>query len=454
MIWKKQLYAGTGGLEEHDPRRGTCMIVNLICLIIFLISLSLGSTFFFITGKFAILIGASCEEALMIGVIKLNNGRRYSSANTLICAGLTVATCYFSAVFGRMFQAQLMLVALIGLAMFIFNEVQVRTFFVAAIIPLIVLVEANWQWQWIHPVRTGPAIEESIRWLSYAVVISLVILSLYMFDRNKKLLFLKVQEYAKAVEFNLVNEVKEGHAKTIFIRNASHEIRSALFSINGISKLIKDNLQTRDEWRDLEILAEHLVAACHNLKSVTNNLLTQSKLEAGMLGDIHNEPVNIRQLLRNLILISQYSANERQVKISFYASDAIPQILLCDGAKITSIVTNLLNNAIKFTRDNSNILVRVDRHEDNWQLLVEDEGEGMSTEMMETIFEPFVTRASVTRNTEGIGLGLHITRQLVEAMHGEIAVKSKLNVGTFFSVSFPIHALGANEPAVSAPSLH
>jgi signal transduction histidine kinase len=198
-------------------------------------------------------------------------------------------------------------------------------------------------------------------------------------------------------------------------------------------------MESIEKLQDWKKLLYNLRSACENLKMVLNNILEYSKYSSGIHDQVYPEPVNIRLLVRNLVDIGQYSATEKNVHIDLYVSEDIPEFVDCDRLKITQIATNIISNAIKFTRRDSSVRVRIEKDNNYWIINVEDAGEGMNSEKIERLFEqPFVTERNSDQNREGVGLGLHITRQLVETLKGKIAVNSKKGEGTSITVYIPM----------------
>lgn len=141
--------------------------------------------------------------------------------------------------------------------------------------------------------------------------------------------------------------------------------------------------------------------------------------------------------LSGLVDIHQYSANNRNVKVEYSASEDIPEYLIGDRFKINQIIANLLNNAIKFTKPGSTIWFRFEKGNTNWIISIKDEGKGISPEKLESIFDPYVTEKN-RDNVEGTGIGLHNAQILVEALNGKITVDSELGIGSIFTVYLPI----------------
>ncbi|MBN9379276.1 MAG: HAMP domain-containing histidine kinase [Chitinophagaceae bacterium] len=437
-LWNSLVYAGSEGLADHNPQRGTCIGLNLMSLWIALINLSLGLVFYLLSGIFAVFLGSYLGAALMSLLIWLNYRRMYNAANIGFYLILNAATFYFSSLMGRAIEAQLMIVFLIGSVLFIFEKIALRILCITTTIMVLILLELNFKYQLVKPVEIAEPLRDIMRWSAYAVIIFLVILIFYLYTRNNSRLLNRLKDYSGQIEVNLEKEERENRMKTIFISNAYHEVRGSFFGVFVIIQILSE-MEGMEKLQDWKKLIFNLRSACENLKMVLNNILEYSKYSSGIHDQIYPEPVNIRQLIRNLVDIGQYSASEKMVHIDLFVSGDIPEFVECDRLKITQIATNIMSNAIKFTRRESSIQVRIEKESNYWKINVEDAGEGMNSEKMDRIFEqPFVTEKNSDQNREGVGLGLHITRHLVATLKGKIMVNSKKGEGTSVTVYIPM----------------
>jgi len=437
-LWNTLVYAGSEGLADHDSKRGICIGVNLMSLWIALINLTVGLVFYLLSKKPAVLLGSYFEAAFVSSLIWLNYRRMYNVANIGFYLILNAATFYFSSLMGKAIEAQLMIVFLIGSVLFIFEQIALRIVCITTTIIVLILLELNFKFQFIKPIEIRDPLRDIMRWGAYAVIIFLVILIFYLYARNNSRLLNRLKDYSGQMEINLEKEEKENRMKTIFISNAYHEVRGSFFGVFVIIQILSE-MESVEKMQDWKKLIFNLRSACENLKMVLNNILEYSKYSSGIHDQVYPEPVNIRLLIRNLVDIGQYSASEKKVHIDLQVSDDIPEFVECDRLKITQIATNIISNAIKFTRRESNVRVRVGKESNYWKINVEDAGEGMNSEKIERLFEqPFVTERNSDQNREGVGLGLHITRQLVETLKGRITVNSKKGEGTSITVYIPM----------------
>lgn len=260
---------------------------------------------------------------------------------------------------------------------------------------------------------------------------------LYIYTRKTDLLETQLKEYCRQVEADLKRELDSGQIKSQFIRNAYHEVRGQFWGVFVISKLLRKGWQ-KGYASFLHKGLEDLSNGCHNLQLLLTNILEYAKYESGIPEGPKYEAINIRGNMAELIDIAQYAASERNIKIETYISEDIPDYIAYDRIKMNQVMTNLINNAIKFSRPDSIIAVGLSKETGKWRISIKDQGKGITSSKLPYIFELFATAKDRGGNPEGMGVGLYIVRQLVTALQGEISVKSEENAGCCFTVELPI----------------
>lgn len=227
-------------------------------------------------------------------------------------------------------------------------------------------------------------------------------------------------------------------AKEQFLAQMSHEIRTPLNSIIGMTQFLLD---LEPEGEELDYVNTVKLSA-ENLLVIINDILDISKIEAGKL-QIENTTFDLEYLIKNIVQSISYKAEEKGLNLEVKVSEEVPQTVLGDPVRINQVLLNLLSNAIKFTPEGS-VELRVDYHgEENGmhqvRFSVSDTGIGISRDKLEDIFQSFTQASSeTTRKYGGTGLGLTISKQLVELMGGTLNVESEPKKGSSFSFQIPL----------------
>ncbi|MDR2820971.1 MAG: response regulator [Desulfovibrio sp.] len=257
------------------------------------------------------------------------------------------------------------------------------------------------------------------------------------FDKEELLTRVKTLLELKSA---VANAMAAHKAKSAFLANISHEIRTPLNAVVGLAHLL---LSTPLNDRQHEYM-DKMSRAASNLLDIVNDILDFSTVEAGKM-KLTSAPFDMRRLLDDVAALFQEQSSNSGIALRFNLDPSIPSTLLGDPMRLHQIFINLLGNAFKFTEKGSvtvrAAVARRGRRDVTLEFAVEDTGIGMSREQMNNIFAAF-TQAdnSFTRKYGGAGLGLTITRQMVELMGGAISVSSEEGKGTTFSFScvFPL----------------
>nr|WP_281423935.1 ATP-binding protein [Oceanobacter mangrovi] len=223
--------------------------------------------------------------------------------------------------------------------------------------------------------------------------------------------------------------------KAGFLAHMSHEIRTPM---NGVLGIITMLLETQLNSRQRELLKTAESSGWH-LLGIINDILDFSKIEAGKM-QLEPIAVDLPALLEDVLASLQVLAREKQLQLQFHRDPMVPEHLLLDPLRTRQIVTNLISNAIKFTSQGGVYLNLLPAAEQKFILQVRDTGIGISEQQSEQIFEAFgQADNSIGRRFGGTGLGLTITRELVELMGGSIALDSEPGRGSCFNVSLPLN---------------
>ncbi len=231
-------------------------------------------------------------------------------------------------------------------------------------------------------------------------------------------------------------------AKSEFLSNMSHDIRTPMNGIVGMTAIASANL---DNMTQVQNCLKKIALSSRHLLGLINDILDMSKIESGKL-TLHMEQMSLQETMQGIVNIVQPQVNAKQQRFDVYVYDIPTEHVYCDSIRLNQILLNLLGNAIKFTPEGGSICAVL--YEENSpvsaehvrvHLRVRDNGIGMSEEFQKHIFESF-SREDSTRvqKTEGAGLGMAITKYIVDAMQGTIEVVSELGVGTEFHVTLDL----------------
>ena len=238
-------------------------------------------------------------------------------------------------------------------------------------------------------------------------------------------------------------------AKSTFLSNMSHDIRTPMNAIIGFTTLAISNIDDKDRVKDY--LTKTLASSNH-LLSLINDVLDMSRIESGKI-HLEEVEVNLSDVLHDLKTIVSGQIYAKQLELYMDAMDVTDEDVYCDKTRLNQILLNLLSNAIKFTPAGGTVSVRVRqlagkvRGCGQYEFRIKDNGIGMSQEFAQKIFEPFEReRTSTVSGIQGTGLGMAITKNIVDMMGGTIEVQTAQGKGSEFTVCVPMRAQTEQRP--------
>ena len=247
----------------------------------------------------------------------------------------------------------------------------------------------------------------------------------------------KQREQTQALQDALMQAQHANRAKTTFLSNMSHDIRTPMNAIIGFSTIAVSHIENKAQVLDC---LQKVLSSSNHLLSLINDILDMSRIESGKV-QIKEQECNISEQMHNLVNIIQPQIKAKQLELFIDTFEVANEDVIADPLKLNQVFINLLSNAVKYTPAGGTISFRIMqkttfRHGyGDYTFIVKDNGIGMSPDFVEHIFEPFERESTVTQSgIQGTGLGMAITKNIVEMMGGTISVESEVGKGSTFTV--------------------
>ena len=231
-----------------------------------------------------------------------------------------------------------------------------------------------------------------------------------------------------------------GRAKTTFLSNMSHDIRTPMNAILGYAQLAKEHISDKDE-----VLGciNTILSSGDHLLSLINDVLDMSRIESGKV-KIDNAPVSLFELVNGIEILTKSNVTEKRQTYETIIENLNNPYVMCDRLKLNQILINCVGNAVKYTPDGGHIKLMLTQKDTEFVVKIVEDGIGMSAILLANVFEPFV-RAGNTESIQGTGLGMAITSNLVKMMGGTISAESKLKKGSTFIITLPLTIISKEE---------
>ncbi len=245
-------------------------------------------------------------------------------------------------------------------------------------------------------------------------------------------------EQKNLLEDALLQANKASRAKSAFLSNMSHDIRTPMNAIVGFTTLAVSHINNQ---KQVEEYLKKIMASGNHLLNLINDVLDMSRIESGKI-QLEEKPCCLPDILHGLRNILQADIHAKQLELYMDAVDVVDEEIFCDRLHLNQALLNLLGNSVKYTGAGGSIHLRVAQKPNapkgygNYEFTIRDTGIGMSADFVKHIFEPFEReKTSTISGIPGTGLGMSITKNIVDLMNGSISVKSEQDVGTEFKVS-------------------
>ena len=237
----------------------------------------------------------------------------------------------------------------------------------------------------------------------------------------------------------LMQANRASKAKSVFLSNMSHDIRTPMNAIVGFTSLAMKHIDNRDR---MEEYLKKIMTSGNHLLSLINDVLDMSRIESGKIR-LEEKACSLPEILHGICNIVQADVHAKQLELHVDTMDIRNEDIFCDKLRLNQVLLNLLGNAVKYTGAGGAINMRITEKAGapegyaTYEFSIKDNGVGMSAEFVEHIFEPFEREMNSTvSGIQGTGLGMAITKNIVDMMNGTIEVESELGEGSTFTVSF------------------
>ena len=249
----------------------------------------------------------------------------------------------------------------------------------------------------------------------------------------------KEKAQQEALEQALQMAKSASRAKTTFLNNMSHDIRTPMNAIIGYTRLAKAHLDNSDQIKDY---LGKIAQSSDHLLSLINDVLDMSRIESGKM-NLNEKSENLSNIIHMLKDIVQADIRSRRIEFFVDSADVSDEEVVCDKLRLNQVLLNVLSNAIKYTPAGGTVSMRImqlgvtDTGYGKYEFRVKDSGIGMNAEFLKTIYDPFTrVTSSTVSGIQGTGLGMAITKNIVTMMGGEIQIQSEENVGTEVIITF------------------
>ncbi len=281
--------------------------------------------------------------------------------------------------------------------------------------------------------------------ISFIIVAMMIVFSIYGV----------MQKWAKQMEADKIRAEENSRAKSTFLSNMSHDIRTPMNAVIGMTEIASNNINDQERVKDC---LSKISKSSKHLLGLINDVLDMSKIESGKM-TLNEEALSLKETLMTVCDIVRPQTREKGQNFDVYVSSVLCEEVHCDGVRLKQVLLNFLSNAVKFTPEGGDISVRfwqkpsekgdacVENHFE-----VRDNGMGMTKEFQEKLFTAFEREDSLrVHKTQGTGLGMSIARYIVDAMEGTIDVSSSPGAGTAFHVTVDLKRVDISEDRKELP---
>jgi signal transduction histidine kinase/CheY-like chemotaxis protein len=415
------LRMGTDDLQDQEMVK-RITIVNTLC-ITFSVVLIVMICILAIPGGWekGLLIPLFIELLLNNLVLVASYYRQYSLAAIWLFLLQCGATMYFGNLLGSEAQLQFAIIYQIALVYLVFPTRLERRFCIACTFVALIFLELNYYYQVPGLISMNPQTGLLVHSVVILAVLCVVLVACRPFVQNNDL----------HTAF-----VKADHYKKVYLYQVTHDLKTPLHVMTVAASLIKQELRKQHPPRKVEELLEQLQAAGISANTLVNNVLTMAEIEAGKMETPESGSFIVRDFFTNIVHVHKVIAGTRNIKLKLSIDQTLPEFIISDSLKLNQVTTNILSNAIRYAYRNSTVEMEVFEQDEQLVIRIGNQGQGIAPELLQHLFNPFVTGSS--RHRSGTGLGLYIVKTKVNSMGGHISVNSEAGGLTSFTVMLPL----------------
>lgn len=260
------------------------------------------------------------------------------------------------------------------------------------------------------------------------------------------------QEHRRVLEDALNAAYSANRAKSVFLSNMSHDIRTPMNAIIGFTSLAKSNITNQ---KKVENYLNKIIASSNHLLSLINDVLDMSRIESGKMQLVETE-ANLMEVFEDIKTMIDGQIKSKQLKFFLDMENVVDENIYCDVTRLHQVILNLLSNAVKFTNPGDTVSVEVSQLPNApkgnglYEIRVKDTGIGISADFLKKIFEPFEReRSSTVSQIQGTGLGMSIAKNIIDMMGGSIEIESELGKGSTFIIQLAFRLREKQEEVVA-----
>jgi len=265
----------------------------------------------------------------------------------------------------------------------------------------------------------------------------------------------KEMEQKRLMKDALVQASQANRAKSTFLSNMSHDIRTPMNAIIGFTTLAISHMDQKEQ---VKAYLEKILTSGNHLLNLINHVLDMSRIESGKM-HLDERPCDLRDLVNDLEGIFQSDISAKNQELSVDTSGIVNEAILCDSVRLNQVLLNIVSNSIKYTNMGGSISVHVTENAgplpgyESYTFRIRDNGIGMSPDFLAHIFEPFEREQTTTiSKVQGTGLGMSITKNIVELMNGTIDIQSEQGEGTEVTICVPFKLDSPEKAAAREPA--